>query len=158
MTRKRFDMTPELYLEVGPDRFHTARLGPLRPSELFEAVQTSFEDMRRLVYQDEQFGAKWEDRLTEAVCDWNSTWAEEEGHESGGGWKWLGVGVKAKCDEMGVWAYRLEGEPGVCTVYIDQEAIDSRALDAARAAHEILSEIVTKPGGNRRGSRGVEKG
>lgn len=40
-------------------------------------------------------------------------------------------------------------EAGACTVYADTDAIEEQALAAARQAHEILSGVVTKPGGNR---------
>lgn len=150
MTRRRFEMTPEFYLEVGPDRFHTTRMGPLRPAELCEILgYASFEALRANCVQDEAVREAFGGYVEEALQDWNSTWSEDEGPAWTAGWKWLGISVKAKCDELDVWASRLVGEPGVCTVYVNQEAIEGRALDAARRAFETLAEVVSKPGGNR---------
>lgn len=150
MTRRRFDMTPEFFLEVGPDRFHTARMGPLRPGELFEILRFTWDELRMHVSNNEEAREHFSGYVEEAVADWNSTWQEDEGYDGGrSGWRWLGISVKAKCDELDVWVNRLNGEKGVCTVYVDTDAIGSAALDAANKAMAILAEVVTKPGGNR---------
>ena len=150
MTRQRFDMVPEFYLEVGPDRFHTARMGPLRPGELFEVLgYVRFDALRTNCAQDAAVYGAFGGYVEEAVHEWNSMFSEEEGDAYTPSWKWLGISVKAQCGELDVWVNRLEGEKGVCTVYVDQGAISSAALDAAGKAMAILAEVVTKPGGDR---------
>jgi hypothetical protein len=150
MRRKRFDMTVELFIEMGPDRFHSASVGPLTPAEMLELLRhkTPREaDMLAIADGNERL----RDLLTEAVCQWNGTFNDDDimGHHGTGDMRWLGVAVKSQCDEMHVYAQRLEGEEGICTVYVDQDAIADDTRKCALAALEALMPI-QKPGGNRK--------
>jgi hypothetical protein len=146
MTRRSYRPTVEMFLEVGPDTYHPTKLGPLTWDEALEALQTTFGEMRRRVYQDTAFGARWEEKLHEAVATWNGGWAAEEGHDGGEGWKWLGILFSGRIDdELWINMSRMTGEPAHCEVILDLDAVEAKATEAAKRAMEVLAEVVTKP-------------
>lgn len=151
MERKRFDMTPELFIEVGTDRFHSAKVGPLTVPEAFSLLRfASPEDAYRAsVNQDVPGGGRAAELLGEAVYEWNSVWEEEEGHHHVSSFDWIGISMRAKCDEVDVWCNKLAGEKGICTVYVDQDAIEGEARVCALAALEALAPV-RLPGGSRK--------
>lgn len=148
MSRKQYRMEPSLYLEAGPDRFHPGRVGPLTTSELFALAEKSPADAYAQGYAtDASEEAKREgDLLHDAVIDWNSTFSDEDGSAYVKGWRWLGIAVKATCDELDVWC-SIMGPEKVLTVGVNDAAIESEARTAALEAFKVLSKVM-RQGGN----------
>lgn len=158
MERKRYDMVPDLYIEIGTDRFHTAKLGPVTACEAFsllrfatpeEALRTA-RDIGELPaarnYQPLS-GERAVEMLMEAHASYQSIHDDEE-YEPFGAMKWMGISFKAQCDEVDAWVQRLVGEKGHCQVYVDHDAIDSEARACGLAALNALAPL-RKPGGGR---------
>jgi len=148
-------MTPDLFVEIGTDRFHTAKLGPVTASDVMAMLRYETPDAayRAALHDSDDLCASGvnsetlKEMLMEAHAEYQSVHDDEE-YEPFGSMKWLGISFRAKCDEVDVWVQRLVGEKGHCQVYVDRDAVDSEARACGLAALEALAPL-RKPGGKR---------
>lgn len=156
--RKRYDMKANLYIEIGTDRFHTAKLGPVTAGEAFSLLRFATpEEAYKAARNMGEIGSAREvpplggeqaaEMLMEAHAEYQSIHDDEE-YEPFGSMKWVGLSFRAKCDEVDVYVSRIVGEPGRCQIYVDHGAIDSEARACGMAALEALAPL-RRPGGKK---------
>lgn len=136
MKNKEFRMTAGLYLDLGPDSWHTVRIGPLPVLKIFEFVRKTPKEIHDAGYLKGSEDEKRDSELiSDALGDWNTSHREtDEGTIAfvDGGWKWFGISVLARVDGIEVWAV-FDGGKSTCSVRVNEDRLDSDARRAVPA-------------------------
>jgi hypothetical protein len=150
--RKQYVMKPKWFLLMGPDTYHETKVGPLEWKMLrwfleWKTPEDAYRDLSKRIYEDESpadADTVLLDFLSEAIHEWNCSWAEEDGSSHVPGWRWLGVAMSGECGEVDVYATGSEGmhNEQTCSVTIKGGALEGNARKVALEAYEVLSGLV----------------
>lgn len=140
--RKTYQLQPELFLLAGCDVYHEARVGPVTIAEMFELLKRTPED----AYRDRD--GRHADLMMDAVVEFNQSILDDEDPACPAAWRWLGFALSGRLDAVHLWVTRKDHdeESGVCTIGVDQDAIDSQARACALAAFTALQPLVQTEG------------
>lgn len=128
-----------LRLIVGPDHYHPAHLEVKSVDELMDLLGHQWIEIYNRIAQ---VGGELESRISEAVYDWNSSFADEEEQAYPRGWKWLGFMFYG---EIGPIRWELSlSDRTIMNVSLDANAIESKAMSTCREIYGLVADVLKR--------------